>query len=69
MQSTLRQRLEWSLADIQQDIESPERRDWIWILKPSVTNKGANITVHNTWEGILDSLEECTDVREWVLQR
>lgn len=69
LQSSLRQRLEWSLAHIQSEIEEETRQDWLWILKPSVTNKGANITVHNNWEGILNSLEECSDVREWVLQR
>lgn len=67
MQSTLRERLGWALADIQEEVKA--RKDWIWILKPSVTNKGTNISVHNNWEGILDALEDNHEVREWVLQR
>lgn len=67
MQSSLRQRLEWSLPDVQEEVKS--RSDWIWILKPSVTNKGTNISVHRNWDGILDALEENSEVREWVLQR
>jgi tubulin---tyrosine ligase len=69
MQSSLRQRLEWSLADIQEEVTMEGREGWIWILKPSVTNKGTNISVHRSWETILDALEEESDVREWVLQR
>ncbi len=38
----LRERLMWSLEDVERDLQEPSRRDWTWILKPSVTNKGAN---------------------------
>jgi tubulin---tyrosine ligase len=69
MQSSLRQRMEWSLSDVQEEVSMKGREDWIWILKPSVTNKGTNITLHHSWEQILDALEENSDVREWVLQR
>jgi hypothetical protein len=69
MQSSLRQRMEWSLSDVQDEVKMQGREDWIWILKPSVTNKGTNITIHHTWDQILDALEENSDVREWVLQR
>jgi tubulin---tyrosine ligase len=69
MQSSLRQRMEWSLSDVQDEVKMQGREDWIWILKPSVTTKGTNITIHHTWEQILDALEENSDVREWVLQR
>lgn len=36
----LRQRLEWSLADLRATIEEEKFQSWKWILKPSVTNKG-----------------------------
>jgi tubulin---tyrosine ligase len=39
-----------------------------WILKPSVTNKGADIFLCKNWEMFIDSLEEKSHVREWVLQ-
>lgn len=37
-----RTRLEWALDDANEEFCRPERADWTWILKPSVTNKGAN---------------------------
>jgi hypothetical protein len=40
-----------------------------WILKPSVTNKGADISLCDGWESLLDALEATPHVREWVLQR
>ena len=65
----LRQRLSWCLDDAKELLESSERDGWHWILKPSVTNKGADIAVVRDWEGVLDALEEVPDIREWVLQR
>jgi len=42
MRSTpLRQRLQFLLEEAKEIVESPERIDWLWILKPSVTNKGS----------------------------
>ena len=67
----LRQRLEWCLEDEKVAILSkagdPDFSHWI--LKSSVTNKGADIVIVQDWEGLLDALEEVPDIREWVLQR
>ena len=41
----------------------------VWILKPSVVNKGIGISLLKDWEGLLDALEASPDIREWVLQR
>ena len=35
-------RLEWALGDIYDEYHDEGRRDWMWILKPSVSNKGAD---------------------------
>lgn len=40
----------------------------LWILKPSVTNKGADISIVRDWDDLLDALESTPDMREWVLQ-
>ena len=40
----LRERLELSLEDVRMEMERSERDQWTWILKPSVTNKGADST-------------------------
>ena len=66
----LRQRLEWCLEDVRSEVcDAPERADWLWILKPSVTNKGVNISVCSDWDGIMDCVESAPEVREWVLQK
>lgn len=65
----LRQRLDWCLEDVKDAVEHPDRASWHWILKPSVTNKGANIIVAKDWNDIVDALEDESDIREWVLQR
>lgn len=64
----LRQRLDWCLAEQKESIEADLQRH-SWILKPSVTNKGYHITVVDSWEQILDAIEEADHIREWVLQR
>lgn len=68
-QLPLRQRLEWCMDDAKEELMREGRDDWTWILKPSVTNKGSNITVLRTWDELLDALEWTPDIREWVLQR
>jgi len=65
----LRQRLEWCLEEAQAEVNDANRADWLWILKPSVTNKGASISLCQNWEGVLNCLEAEPDMREWVLQR
>jgi hypothetical protein len=66
---SLRKRLEQVLSNAQLEFDSPSREGWMWILKPSVTNKGLQISLCAVWEEVLDCLESCPDVREWVLQR
>ena len=68
-QSSLRQRLAWCIDAPKEEMERPGREDWLWILKPSVTNKGSNISVLRGYEDLLDALEDSPDMREWVLQR
>eukprot|EP00596_Hydrurales_sp_CCMP1899_P010538 CAMPEP_0119046506 /NCGR_PEP_ID=MMETSP1177-20130426/47095_1 /TAXON_ID=2985 /ORGANISM="Ochromonas sp, Strain CCMP1899" /LENGTH=327 /DNA_ID=CAMNT_0007019755 /DNA_START=514 /DNA_END=1497 /DNA_ORIENTATION=- len=64
---SLKQRLEWCLDDVKQSMESSDCKHWI--LKSSVTNKGADIVIVKNWGGLLDSLNESPDIREWVLQK
>lgn len=67
--NSLRSRLDMCLQDTYDKMIAPERSDWTWILKPSVTNKGINIQIVRSWECLLNKLEESPDIREWVLQR
>jgi tubulin--tyrosine ligase len=66
--SSLRQKLEWCLDSVREVMAEEAKENWLWILKPSVTNKGADIAVIRDWEGLLDKLESVPDIREWVLQ-
>ena len=68
-QTSLAQKLAWTLEDVRETMADPARKDWLWILKPSVINKGADIAVISSWEMLLDKLEEVSDIREWVLQK
>ena len=52
MQAPLRQRLEWCLEDIREELKQDKYQDWTWILKSSVTNKGGNIAIVHSWEEI-----------------
>lgn len=63
----LRQRLEWCLEDVKHSMEDIQCDHWI--LKSSVTNKGADIVIVKDWESLLDALEMVPDIREWVLQK
>ena len=70
MSAPLRQRLDWCLSDAKATVEEdPCTRGWCWILKSSVTNKGADIAIISEWEHVLDAMEEAPHIREWVLQR
>lgn len=61
-----RDRLEWCLRDAKERLaQSP---DQAWILKPSVTNKGAEVAVLRDYVTMADVVGEWPDVREWVLQ-
>jgi tubulin--tyrosine ligase len=65
----LRHKLEFILEDVKEIMNDTLREDWIWILKPSVVNKGIGISVIRKWDQLLDALEAEQDIREWVLQR
>lgn len=69
MNLSLRQRLEWCLEDIKEDIASKEILGWLWIMKPSVINKGQDIKLVRGWDSVIDNLEEHSEIREWVIQR
>jgi hypothetical protein len=69
LQAPLSKRLEWCLEDVKEILENDDKKDWYWILKPSVTNKGADIVVIKTWDDVIDNLELVPDIREWVLQK
>lgn len=73
----LRQRLDWTLADVRHEMETfvehqrtskSAEQPQMWILKPSVANKGADISIVRDWDEVLDALEATEDMREWVLQ-
>lgn len=68
-QTSLVQKLTWMLDDVRDTMTCPERADWLWILKPSVINKGADIAVISSWDHLLRKLEDVPDIREWVLQK
>jgi hypothetical protein len=41
----------------------------IWILKPSVVNKGLEISLLRSYQELVATLEATPDIREWVVQR
>lgn len=67
MNVAFRQRLEWCLEDAKLSMEDHHCDHWI--LKSSVTNKGADIIIIKDWESLLDAIEQVPDIREWVLQK
>lgn len=69
LHTSLRQKLEWCLVDVKQIVEDEKYSSWVWILKPSIANKGVDISVLKSWDKILDVLESTPDMREWVLQK
>lgn len=62
------QRLDWILNDVKETFEDKQAESPLWILKPSVANKGADISIIQSWDNLLDALEATEDMREWVLQ-
>lgn len=65
----LRSKLEFVLEDVKEKMLHESRADWVWILKPSVANKGVGISLVREWDALLGRIEAATDTREWVLQR
>jgi len=41
----------------------------VWIMKPSLTNQGAGISIIDSCAGLRAALEAAPDLREWVVQR
>jgi tubulin--tyrosine ligase len=79
---SIRQKLEWSFTNNIEllfpstsssssvnDDKEDRKEDTHWILKPSVTNKGMDISILSSYDELLDILEEKEDIREWVLQK
>ncbi len=66
----LRERLEWILNELHHSHFnfSDDQEQPVYILKPSVTNKGADISLITSWDELLDTLGAASDLREWVLQ-
>lgn len=70
-------RLDWCLRDIKERMECGRQQDGqqqqqqpqeLWILKPSVTNKGAEVQVVRDYATVRATLRAWPDAREWVLQ-
>lgn len=63
----LRTKLEFVLEDVRELVHAPERKGWVWILKPSVTNKGVGISLVRDWDDLMDALENFTDMRYGIV--
>ncbi|TDH70658.1 hypothetical protein CCR75_001219 [Bremia lactucae] len=59
------QRLESCLWEVKQALEKDNKT---WIMKPSATNKGAEVNVIKDYKSLLNFVNEWTDIREWVVQ-
>ena len=62
---SFRQRLDACLWEVKQTLESTQTT---WIMKPSATNKGAEVNVVKDFEKLQSIVNEWTDIREWVVQ-
>lgn len=49
--------------------EMPSNNQPIWILKPSVVNKGLEISLLRSYSELVSTLEATPDIREWVIQK
>lgn len=65
--SSLRDKLRWLLGDLESLLFTSQETKWI--LKPSVANKGVDISIITDMNELLDELEYVSDMREWVIQR
>lgn len=68
-QMTLREKLNMVLEENSEVPELMLNSNDTWILKPSVVNKGLEISIINSYNQLLDTLENVPDIREWVLQK
>ncbi|KAG3016267.1 hypothetical protein JG687_00002536 [Phytophthora cactorum] len=60
-----RQRLDSCLWEVRQTLENENKT---WIMKPSATNKGAEVNVIKNFKKLRSIVNEWTDIREWVVQ-
>lgn len=58
-----------ALFEAEDALGAPDAAGSWWILKPSVTNKGAGIVLVDSLAGVTRALREERDVSQWVLQR
>ena len=73
---TTKQKLDWCLQEVKEYIErkiSNSSNDNLisspcWIMKPSVTNKGAEIKIVNSFASLREHIVQWPDIREWVVQ-
>ncbi|KAF0694771.1 Aste57867_14369 [Aphanomyces stellatus] len=64
---SFRNRLEsclWEVKQLFDDTPNPGS----WIMKPSASNKGAEVNVFNTYDKFKSIISDWTDIREWVVQ-
>ncbi|KAE8895625.1 hypothetical protein PF005_g186 [Phytophthora fragariae] len=62
---SFRQRLDSCLWEVKQTLETEDKT---WIMKPSATNKGAEVNVIKDFKKLRSIVNEWTDIREWVVQ-
>jgi hypothetical protein len=65
---SVQKKIEWYLAGTIEELFR-ENDNSPWILKPSVTNKGLDISIISSYSELVNLLEEKSQVREWVMQR
>jgi tubulin--tyrosine ligase len=65
---SFRQRLDSCLWEVRQAIEAGQADAKKWIMKPSATNKGAEVSVVTSFAQLRAIVNEWTDIREWVVQ-
>lgn len=63
---SFRQRLDSCLWETRQALEADKGKKWI--MKPSATNKGAEVVVVENFAKLRAVVNEWTDIREWVVQ-
>ncbi|CAK5202490.1 unnamed protein product [Aphanomyces euteiches] len=64
---SFRNRLESCLWEVKQLFDS-NPNPGMWIMKPSATNKGAEVNVFNSYDKFKSIISDWTDIREWVVQ-
>ncbi|OQR83158.1 hypothetical protein ACHHYP_15023 [Achlya hypogyna] len=64
---SFRNRLESCLWEVKQLFED-KKTTATWIMKPSASNKGAEVNVFDTYAKFKSIITEWTDIREWVVQ-